>query len=130
MPKKDTLFTFLNQIQNKRRTVPYDKKIANAYMISMWLSHDKALINKVNDINKYQFILPDEVIYEYYMSAVPQGKRYLKWVKKRKEDVQMKKRITKIQDHNPTLSVRECKMILTYLMNRKKNMKYMINKRI
>jgi hypothetical protein len=120
MPKKDTLFTFLNQIQNKRRTVPYDKKIANAYMISMWLSHDKSLINRVNDINKYQFILPDEIIYEYYMSAVPQGKRYLKWVKKRKEDTQMKKRIKKIQEYNPTLSVRECKMVLTYLMNRKK----------
>lgn len=121
--KKTNMFTFLNQIQNKRRTEPYDKKIANAYMLSMWLSHDKALIDKVNDINKYQFILPDEVIYEYYMNAVPQGKRYLKWVKKRKEDIQMKKRIIKLQEHNPTLSTRECKMVLTYLMNRKKTKK-------
>ena len=117
---KVNLFTFLNQIQNKRRTVPYDKKIAPAYMLSMWMSHDKGLIGRVNKINKHQFILPDEVIYNYYMDAVPAGKRYIKWVKKRKEDDKLKKRIEKLQEHNPNLSIRECKMIITYLMNKRR----------
>jgi len=118
--KKITLFTFLDQIQNKRRTVPYDKKIANAWIISQWLSHDKALIKRVNKINQYQFLFPDEVIYEYYMSEIPAGKRYLKWIKKRKSDDKMKKRIEKLKENNPNLSTRECKMIITYLMNRRK----------
>lgn len=113
------LFTFLNQIQSKRRSVPYDKKIANGYILSQWLSHDKELLKKVNAINKYQFILPDEVIYEYYMSAVPAGRRYIKWIKKRKEDEKMEKRIKKLQELDPKLSVRECKMILSFLMKNK-----------
>lgn len=125
MPKsKDpTLFTFLNQIQSKRRTVPYDKKIANAYMLTQFLSHNNELIGKVNKINKYQFLFPDEVIYEYYMNAIPQGKRYLKWIKKRKDDDKMKKRIEKLQENNPNLSKRECKMIISFLKGKKERNK-------
>lgn len=114
------LFTFLNQIQSKRRTEPYDKKVAPAFMLSQWLSHDKTLINRVNKINQFQFLLPDEVIYNYYMDIIPAGKRYIKWVKKRKEDDKLKKRIEKLQEHNPNLSIRECKMIITYLMNKRR----------
>lgn len=120
--KKDeiNLFTFLNQIQSKRRTVPYDKKIANAYMLSMWLSHDKDLVERVSKIAKYQYLFPDEVIYNYYMSVIPAGKRYIKWVKKRKEDDKTAKRIEKLQELDPKLSSRECKMIIDFL-KRKKN---------
>lgn len=117
---KVDLFTFLQQIQNKRRTVPYDKKVAPAFMLSQWLSHDKDLIARVNKINQFQFLLPDEVIYNYYMSVIPSGKRYIKWIKKRKEDDKLKKRIEKLQEHNPNLSIRECKMIITYLMNKRR----------
>ena len=115
-----TLFTFLNQIQTKRKTIEYDRKIAPAFMLSHWLSHDKDLIEKVNKINHYQFLLPDDVIYEYYMDALPTGKRYIKWIKKRKEDEKMEKRIKKLQEHFPQLSTRECKMLLTYLVNKQK----------
>lgn len=113
------LFTFLSQIQSKRKIVQYDKKIASAYMLSIWLSHDKALIKKVNEINKFQFLLPDEVIYNYYMNVVPSGKRYIKWIKKRKKDEMFEKRIKKIKEYYPNLSTRECKMIITYLVNRR-----------
>lgn len=114
------LFTFLNQIQNKRKTIEYDRKIAPAFMLTHWLSHDKGLIEKVNKINHYQFLLPDKVIYEYYMDALPTGKRYIKWIKKRKEDEKMEKRIKNLQEHFPQLSTRECKMLLTYLVNKQK----------
>lgn len=123
MSKKEeeiNLFTFLNQIQSKRRTVPYDKKIANAYMLTQWLSHDKDLVERVSKIAKYQYLLPDEVIYEYYMGSIPAGRRYIKWVKKRKEDDKTAKRIEKLQQLDPKLSTRECKMIIDSL-KRKKN---------
>ena len=113
--KEPDLFTFLNQLQTKRRTVPFDKKIAPAFMLTHWLSHDKDLIRKVNDINQYQFLLPDDVVYNYYMSIIPQGKRYIKWIKKRKADDKLKKRIEKLQENNPKLSTRECKMIISFL---------------
>lgn len=114
------IFTFINQIVEGKRKHPYDRKIAPAYMLSMWLSHDKDLIYKCNDINKYQFLLPDEVVYEYYMSKIPKRKRFIKWVKKRKDDDKTKERIEKLQTHYPNLSTRECKMILNQLVRRKK----------
>ena len=112
------LFTFLNQIQTKRKTIPYNKKIANAYILSLWLSQDKELINRVNDINQYQFLLPDEVIYNYYMDVIPSGKRYIKFTKKRKTDDKLKKRIETLKEKYPELSIRECKMIISFLMNK------------
>lgn len=115
MGKEISIFTFLNQIQSKMRTVPYDKKIASAWMLSQWLSHDKELINKVNEINKYQSLLPDEVIYEYYMSIIPPGKRYIKWTKKRKDEDKLKDRIKKLKDVYPEMSTRECKMLISSL---------------
>lgn len=120
--KKDpTLFDFINQIIYKRRTHPYDKRIAPAYMLTQWISHDKELVRICNDINQYQFLLPDEVIYEYYMKEIPKGKRFIKWVKKRKDDDMMKKRIEKLQEYFPNLSTRECKMIINQLVRRKKD---------
>lgn len=113
------LFTFLNQIQTKRKTVPYDKKIANAYIISLWLAQDKGLINRVNSINNYQFLLPDEVIYNYYMDVVPSGKRYIKFTKKRKSDDKMNEYIKKLKEKYPELSIKECKMIISSLKNKK-----------
>jgi len=111
------LFTFINQIQYKRRTVPYDKKIANAYILSLWLSMDKELIGKVNKINKFQFLLPDEIIYEYYMSVIPQGKRFIKFSKKQKDE-EMEDRIKKLKESYPEMSTREAKMVVSYLKNK------------
>lgn len=110
-----TLFTFLNQIQTKRRTIPYDCKIAPAYVLSLFLSMNKRYISYVNRINKYQFILPDEVIYNYYMSVIPEGKYYSKFIKKRPENNKYKKRVDKIRDIYPELSLKEAKMIISFL---------------
>jgi len=117
--KKDevNLFTFLNQIQSKRRTVPYDKKIANAYILTLWLSHDKGLIGKVNDMNKFLFNLPDHVVYEYYMSIIPKGKRYIKWNKKIKDEA-FEKRVKKLQEIYPEMSSREARMNISFLQNK------------
>lgn len=109
--KKPTLFDFLNQIYLKTGKYAYDKKIASAYMLSLWLSHDKYLIRHVNKINRLQFILPDDIIYEYYMSVIPKGKRFIKWVKKTPEDKKMKKQIESIME-GTNLSKREAKMVL------------------
>ena len=107
------LFTFLNQIYSKVRTHKYEKKLAPAYMLSMWLSHDPQLIKYVENINHLQFTIPDEYIYEYYMNTVPKGRRYIKWVKKTPEEKQFMKNVLKIVEETD-LSKREAKMLVTF----------------
>ena len=67
-------------------------------MLSMWLAHDSQLIDIVNEINQYQFSLPDEIIYQYYFDKVPKGRRFLKWTKKKEEDKKLKDYIWKIRE--------------------------------
>jgi hypothetical protein len=120
---KPTLFNFINQLTTKSKKYKYDKKIASAFMLTQWISHDKELVKKCNNINKYQFLLSDESVYNYYMSAIPAGKRYIPWVKKRKADDLLKQRIKKLQTNFPTLSTNECKMIISFLQKNVKGEK-------
>jgi hypothetical protein len=76
-----TFFDFLNNIFYKRG-LEYNKKICSTFHLGMWLSHDKKLIDIVNDINPYQFLIPENIIYRYFYEKVPIGSRYIKWVKK------------------------------------------------
>lgn len=127
MSKEINLFTFINQIQSKRRTVPYDKKIAPAYVLSLFLSMNKKYIEVVNKINQYQFLLPDEVIYEYYMKKIPNlhyDDRYAKFIKKREEDDKIKERLSKIRKMYPEIPMKECKMLLSYLTRRRNESKH------
>lgn len=83
--KEKTIFDYLNNLYYKSR-LEYDPKIAPAYLISLWLSHDKSLLPIVNKINPYHFLLDDRIIYAYYYDMIPKGKRYIKWIKKEKKE--------------------------------------------
>jgi hypothetical protein len=113
-----TLFNILSNIFFSKEKYIYDKKIASAYALSLWLSHDNELLDIVNEINKYQFLLPDEVIYKYFRNIVPKKKRNIKWIKKTPD--KYKEHITKLKEKYPELSSREARMYLTYLLYGKK----------
>ena len=81
--EKLTLFDYLNNLFYKKGLV-YDKKIAPAYMITMFLSHDKSLLPIIDKINHLHFHIDDYLIYEYYYKNIPKGKRFLKYIKKEK----------------------------------------------
>jgi hypothetical protein len=102
------IFTFLNQITLKRGSEPYDRKAAPAYMLTMWLSHDDGLLDVVNDINDHQFALDDELVYTYYLHKVPGGKRYIRWIKKDKENSEEVKELMERYD----ISKREAMLLL------------------
>lgn len=114
MEKETNIFTFINQIQNKRRVVEYNPKIAPAYVLSLFLSMNKDYLKKVNEINKYQFVLSDKAIYEYYMATIPMGITYSKFVKKRDDSKQIE-RLEKLKNQYPEMSTRECKMLLSFI---------------
>jgi hypothetical protein len=79
--KELTIFDYLNAIFNKTE-LKYDKKVAPAYLLSLWLSHDQSLLSIVNEVNRYHFLLRDEDIYNYYYSIIPKGRRFIRWTKK------------------------------------------------
>ncbi len=93
--KERTLFNILDTIFLKTG-MDYEKRIAPAYILSLWLSHDRQLVEIVNDINHLQFNLPDEMIYRYYYYKVPKGKRFIRWPKKTEKDKQREKEISEL----------------------------------
>jgi hypothetical protein len=117
--KTPNLFTFLDQISNKVERYPYDKKLAPAYMLSMWLAHDPSLISIVQKINHIQFSLPDRLVYQYYLDKVPKRKkRYIKWTKKTPDSKDGKKIVESIKE-NYRVSTNEAKMIRSFIERRK-----------
>ena len=109
------IFDIINQINNKTKKYKYDKKVAPAYMLSQWLSHDQNLIGIVQDITKngLQFNLSDNLIYDYYYSKVPQKRRFIKWTKKDKKNKKDEKRVDELKiQYN--LSKNEAMMVLKH----------------
>ncbi len=62
----------------------------------MWLSHDPELIDIVNKLNPLQFLLKDDIIYQYYFEKVPKGRRFIRWTKKEKETKKRRKEIEEL----------------------------------
>ena len=110
---QNNIFNFLNQIYYKGTKLKYDKKVAGSYMLSLWLSHDRKLISIVNEINHYQFLYPDEMIYKYYFDRVPKGKRNIRWTKKNAVDKKLKKKIEAIKEEY-NVSTNEAKGIINH----------------
>lgn len=98
--KKANIFTFLNQIFYKTAKEPYDKKVASAYILALWLSHDPDLVHIVNRINPYIFSLKDGQIYSYFFHNVPKKRRFIKWIKKdsSKESKKVKEELENLRE--------------------------------
>ncbi len=99
--KKENLFTYLNSLFNKKEVEPFSKTTCSPYMLSMYLSHERDLINLVQEMNKIQFSLPDgreRIVYEYYLSKVPRGRRFIKWTKKDKASKKKEEQLEEIME--------------------------------
>jgi len=93
--KENDLFGTIESINTKKK-INYDKKQANAFILSLWLSHDKTLMKYVDKINSVMFSLPDELVYKYFLKAIPKKKRFIKWIAKTKVDKEKKKQIEEL----------------------------------
>jgi len=119
MPKKTpvkkgpNIFDFLNQITFKTKKYEYDRKAVNAYMLSLWLSHEKDLIGIVNEMNGFQFRFPDDLIYKYYYDRVPKGKRFIRWTKKEAVDKKTKVKLDALKEKY-NISTNEAKSLLLH----------------
>lgn len=118
-PDKITPFTFIDQICLKSKKVEYDKKVASAYFLCLHFSFFKDLIKVVDRILPYLYTLGDEAVYEFLWHEIPQGKRFIKWPKKKQEET-LDLGIAKLQEKYPRLSKREARMIVSFYMNMRK----------
>ncbi len=116
--KKITPFTFVDQIFTKSRDIPYDKKIASAFFLCLHFSFFDDLIKKVDKVLPYLYTMGDEAVYEYLWYEIPKGKRFIKWPKKKKEEV-LDEGIKKLKEKYFDLSNREARMIVSFYMNKK-----------
>lgn len=106
-----SIFDFINALLLKKK-VEYDQKIAPAYLVSLWLSHEKKFLDIVNAINPYMFSLKDDIIWKYYMEKVPKGKTFIKWVKK---DEKQEGEENSLKNKHPFLSAKEIRYILQFV---------------
>jgi hypothetical protein len=98
---KEDLFSYLNMILNKTRPEgkQVNKTACNPFMLSMYLAHEKDLIDTVQEMNKIQFSLPEgreQIVFEYYFDKIPFGRRFIKWTKKTKASKEREKLIEEI----------------------------------
>lgn len=108
--KKKTLFDFINALNYKNK-IEYDKKVASAYILSLWLSHDKELLDLTNKINPYLFLLKDEAIWLYYYNKIPKKRRFIKWIKKEELNKKDEKEIKDLMEKY-NISKREAQLSL------------------
>lgn len=78
-------FNYANAIQNKTK-IEWDEKACNNYMLLLHLSHCNEYLPIINPINEriFDYIIPNECIFKYYMDKIPRGRKGIRWVKKNK----------------------------------------------
>ena len=86
MSEGPNLFTFIEQCRTKSTTYPYDSKLAPGYMLTLGLSNCNSDLKIVNALNQYLFTLDGITVYNYFMAAIPRGKKWVKWPKKEKKE--------------------------------------------
>ena len=118
-PKKITPFTFVDQIFMKTKNEPYDKKVASAFFLCLHFSFFDDLVKVVDKVLPYLYTMGDEAVYDYLWYAIPKGKRFIRWPKKKKEEM-LDEGIKKMQEKYLTLSKREARMLVSFYMNKRK----------
>ena len=107
--KKINIFDYLRQICEKGTRQPYDRKLAPAFLITMWLSHEKDLVNLCQAMNIRHW-LDDKDVYNFYFHKVPKGRRFIRWTKKDETYLKEQEEIEEIMlEYN--VSNREATMI-------------------
>jgi len=112
MTEEVKIFDILRQINEKHERYEYDKKIAPAWQLLNWLSHDQYLMDYAQNINRLMFVsgMPDKMVYKYFFHAIPKKRRYIKWIKKDGVDKKRKKAIEEIAERR-NMSIREAEYI-------------------
>jgi len=80
--KGPSIFDCINAVNEKIPTYKYNKKLAPAYMLLLWLSISETCMPCVDRINERLFEMPNELVFAALYKGIPKGKRFVKWPKK------------------------------------------------
>lgn len=81
-----TIFDYMNSFFYKKGNIYNKDDKISSYMLCMWLSHDENLLPIIDKLNELLYNIPDEQVYNFLYNKIPKGRRYIKWVKKTKDD--------------------------------------------
>lgn len=95
--RSNHLFECLNAITQKSEC-EYNPKEVSGYILSMFIAEYKGLIEMANNVNPYQFDLPDELIFKYYVKSVPKGYRNMKFTKKTEASKERDKQVKELME--------------------------------
>lgn len=101
MSKKDNhLFDAIKAI-NEKSYIEYDPKKASKYILMLWLSESRELIDIISKVNYNIFNLPDKLVFKYLYQRVPKKKRFIKYTKKEKLSKEEEQEVQElINDYN------------------------------
>jgi hypothetical protein len=116
--KKINPYDYILQIIDKTDKYKYDGKNCPGFLLTLWFSHstNAKIIDIVQDMNRLQFYLKDDIIYKYYFYEITKRMEVPQWVKKMKfhKDNDLEDEINKIQmEYN--VSRREALQIQSHL---------------
>ena len=93
-----TPFDYIKIITTKKKPkdFEYNKKVCSGYLLSWFLSHSFDYLDIVQKMNKIQYHVKDEDVFNYYYDQIPKSRGWLDLVKKAK-DPHEKKEIEEIK---------------------------------
>lgn len=86
-----TPFDFINTVNNKTAKIEMDQvgqKDYTPYIINRGFSNNMQTVMFANEMNRYSN-LPKEWQYDFYYYGIPKGKRFDKWAKKEKTEIEI-----------------------------------------
>ena len=89
----NNIFDYLNTIFLKTGKISkdeFDIKICPKVLLIHWLSMEKDLIKFVNNINKDLWWISDWGVYAYFYDIIPKKRRFIKFIKKTKDEKRSK----------------------------------------
>ena len=95
--KENHLFEVIKAI-NEKNAIEYDPKKANKYILMLWLSQSRELIDIISKLNYNFFNVPDKLVFKYLYGKVPKKQRFIKYTKKEKLPKEEEKEIQELVD--------------------------------
>jgi len=127
-----TLFDHINEIYQSQKKNYFstlddgEKRTYSAYMVNRFLSMNIHQLPLVNEIQKYS--LPNEAHYLFFVTTIPRGKQYNKYVKAAKETKYEEWLVTLVAKHYCVSEIEAISYLEIYYRDNKSGLRELCEK--